>query len=755
MSGKLTVNSGGTLERGKQITKELTCPICCQFFTDPRTIPCLHTYCRQCIETHSLPVTGGLASSTYCPLCRKTISFQMSSIPTNVMIDGAVKIFDQQNEAGHLSCDNCTEEDASAVRWCVDCNSALCDVCNNAHARLKNLASHKTVTIAEFKDDPYQYLATEHTRACAHHSKQLLDMYCNTCNGMICRDCTVKDHPRQEHDFEFISKIVSVKRERLKCKVASLEESMKEMRSKAMKMEEREKQLDIAHEQNKREIECEYDEVSRLLEQQRKEVLQKVEMTWKSLKMTLALQKESLKLLEGQMITCHRFAHNIGSAEGTEQLLTYHNWVAGRADELMKLAKHTSNSPEDDMVVTYAKPAEFVKTLCNVTPVIPTCTICKRIVRINGIKLVVTLKDSNGSPVLKQSNNFRIHCNGQTESEELSNGQEGLKIEVQSNGQYHIRYSLKRMEDHVMSLYCDGRVVKQEEIKLPLSVRDYTSINKDVMVINKYGPTNKILQFPYLLSKGPDDEIFVNDDATNQLVVFDCQLKFLRVIGGNGFQGITGIAVHEKGWLYVADGKLNCIQKFQLDGQFISKLGSVGSGGGQFRTPFGLLLTTSELLFVCDRDNDRIQVFKDDQFSYYIGKYGKEPGCFHAPVDLAMNRSEDKLFVTDFQNHRVQVFTPNGDFLKVFGVFPDAHVELKNPTGICYTPIGHVLVSSYGTDRVLVFDDEEDGRLVSTTEGTYEGKGQFSTPCGIVMRDNGQIVVACSDGKYGNRLVLL
>ena len=755
MSEKVTVNDGTTLERGEQIRKDLTCPICCQFFTDPRTIPCLHTYCRQCIEAHSLPVTGGLAKDTYCPLCRKTISCEISSAPTNLMIHGVVEIFNKQNKVGHLSCGNCTEEEALAVRWCPDCNSTLCDVCNSAHSRLKTLAAHKTVTIVEFMDNPYQYLSTEETYICPHHSKQSLDMYCKTCNHTICRDCIKKDHPcHQTHDFEFINKVGPVEKEKLKRKVASLEESMEQMRSKAIKVEECENQLNITHEKSKREIECMYDEAYRLLEQQKKEELQKMEVTWTSLKMTLTSQKENVKLLQDQMLTCHRFLNNVMSAEKTEQLLNYHKWITSRANELMKQAEHASKNPADDMVVMCTKPAKFVKSLCDVMPVVPICTTCNVVVRLNAIKLVVTLKDVHESPVLKQSGDFRIRCNGKTESEEISDGHEGLKIEVQSNGQYDIRYSLKRMEDHVISLYCDGHIVTQEEVKLPLSVRDYASMNKDVMIIDKYGPANKMLQFPYLLSKGPDDEIIVNDDATNQLVIFGRQLKFLRVIGGNRFQGITGIAVDNKGCLYVADGKSNCIKKFKLDGQFIGQFGNTGTGGGQFRTPFGLHLTTSKLLFVCDRDNDRIQVFNDEQFSYAIGKYGKQPGCFHGPVDLAMNSSEDKLFVTDFQNHRVQVFTPNGDFLKVFGVFPDANCELKNPTGIYYTSIGHVIVSSYGTDRIFVFDDEEDGAFVAVIEGNYEGKEQFSTPCGVIMRDNGQIVVACSDGKYGNRLVL-
>ena len=47
----------------------------------------------------------------------------------------------------------------------------------------------------------------------------------------------------------------------------------------------------------------------------------------------------------------------------------------------------------------------------------------------------------------------------------------------------------------------------------------------------------------------------------------------------------------------------------------------------------------------------------------------------------------------------------------------------------------------YDNHCVLVF--EEDGKFTSPIEGTYQGKKRFKYPRGIVMMDNGQIVIAC------------
>ena len=316
-----------------------------------------------------------------------------------------------------------------------------------------------------------------------------------------------------------------------------------------------------------------------------------------------------------------------------------------------------------------------------------------------------------------------------------------------SNGLYHIWYIPKSKENHLLSVYWRGLVVNDEEAKVSVNIRDYANI-KEVKVIDKCGPNNEQLVYPYLMAKGPNNEVIVRNHSTSQLVIFDEQLQYSHVIGGRGngngkFQSITGIAVDNKGYLYVADPSLHCIQKFTLNGQFVSQFGSEGTTEGQFNGPCGLVLSQSELLFVCDCYNHRIQVYKNEIFSYTFGQYSEESSCFNRPRDLTLNSNEDQLFITDCGNHRVQEFTPSGQFLRIFGHFTDVPFMLQHPIGIYYTPDNHLLISSWDNHCVLVF--EEDGRFVSAIEGTYQGKERFNRPCGVIMMDNGQIVIASNN----------
>ena len=256
-----------------------------------------------------------------------------------------------------------------------------------------------------------------------------------------------------------------------------------------------------------------------------------------------------------------------------------------------------------------------------------------------------------------------------------------------------------------------------------------------------------------MLAKGPNGE----DPKQVHIVIFDEQLKYKKHINGQAFEeeGLTkicGITVDKAGFLYATDGEQNCIKKFKLhEGKFISRFGEKGSGDGHFNGPTGLWISKLSYLFVCDRHNHRIQVFHDKDFMYKFGKQSRmipEPGTFRQPVDITMNNSEDKLFITDWHHNRVQVFTPEGKFIQKINIVPE-YVLLIKPNGIFFTPDNHLLVAS--TINVLVF--KEDGTFVSVIDGIHDRKRRFSDCIGILMMNDGKIVIG--DGHYGTKRLVI
>jgi len=86
----------------------------------------------------------------------------------------------------------------------------------------------------------------------------------------------------------------------------------------------------------------------------------------------------------------------------------------------------------------------------------------------------------------------------------------------------------------------------------------------------------------------------------------------------------------------------------------------------------------------------------------------------------------------------------------VFSDFTSLPIKFQYPVGICCTPDGHLLIGLHGgAQRVLVF--KEDGKFISSIEGNYLSKKIFITAGGVVMMNNGDIVIA---DISGNKLVV-
>ncbi|XP_065883185.1 E3 ubiquitin-protein ligase TRIM71-like [Dysidea avara] len=748
--------ASGDEKEWQQIEEEITCSICGDLFTDPKTIPCLHTFCKRCIE-RSIESNKKMANVVCCPLCRAPLP--KDEFPTNFTINRLVEIYGKRQKSGEASvetkCGNCEEN--AAITWCVECEDPLCHDCTEAHKKVKLSKHHKIVPINEFLRNPKQALsAPEKAEFCKAHTKQPLDLYCKTCSSLICRDCTMKDHPRghRDHDYDFVGEVVDEEGEKMKCVVAPLKQLLEQVRNGVKKVEDCEKQVDIESKANIEKIRATYGEVYKLLKQQQEETVERVNTIKASFKKRLALQKEEGRSIEGHLMSCDDFCTKNMTVNRPRQLLTYNKWVESRVDELTKQVEHTSLDPEckpSDMIIHYRKPVDFVSdSVCDVSclPHLPDCTVIVPLVFSNPVKVTVTMKDIFGFPVVNQSKYLEIQCNKEREFLQHT------RIEEESRGQYHIWYNSKRKEDHSLSVHWRGLALNHEEVKVSVNVQNYDTIKEEVRNIKE--ADNKSLKDPYVLAKGPNGELIVRNNSANQVVVFDRHFQYSHVVGREGdengqFQNITGIAVDKKGYLYVADYDLNCIQKFKLSGEFMSQFGSKGTANGLFKSPCGLVMSQSELLFVCDNGNHRIQVFQKEQFSYCFGQRGSKPGDLDDPKDLTLGNNEEQLFITDHQNNRVQVFTIKGRLLKIFGVgYTDVPFKLQHPTGIHYTPDGHLLISSSGNNCVLVF--KEDGKFISAIEGIYQDKKRFVYPCGVVMMDDGRIVIAA--GSNGDKLVV-
>jgi DNA-binding beta-propeller fold protein YncE len=96
------------------------------------------------------------------------------------------------------------------------------------------------------------------------------------------------------------------------------------------------------------------------------------------------------------------------------------------------------------------------------------------------------------------------------------------------------------------------------------------------------------------------------------------------------------------------------------------------------------------------------------------GTFGTGPGQFNMPWGVAVD-AEDRVYVADWRNDRLQVFDAMGHCLAMIGSTGTADGQFRRPAGICIDRAGDIIVADWGNDRVQIL--RPDGTHLATLYG--------------------------------------
>jgi hypothetical protein len=152
---------------------------------------------------------------------------------------------------------------------------------------------------------------------------------------------------------------------------------------------------------------------------------------------------------------------------------------------------------------------------------------------------------------------------------------------------------------------------------------------------------------------------------------------------------------------------------------YLKKVGAMDtSGDGELNGPNGLTFDQEDRLFIADSYNHRVQIFATDgTFLCKWGSYGKGPGELNLPWGLAIDK-DGNVYVADWGNSRVQKFSNDGHYLATFGALGSGEGALYRPSSVAVDKDGDVYVTDYDAHRVFIYDSE--GNYLVSFEGDSE-----------------------------------
>ena len=317
---------------------ELKCGICLELFQDPRSLPCLHTFCRECIQ-RSLNETD---HSLKCPLCRS--KYELSDegaglLPVNqyALQELPLKRLQQQqredNGGQQAECKSCGEQ-APVVAWCVDCDAMICQQCLSQHQKMASLRKHRVFKSKESELPDVSLKGKSKPKLisyCPRHLWIQLKYWCTRCSELVCSECLLFDH--KDHQFSLVEEArhsIETKMEELASLVQNKKEEFTEFLVKVGKAEC--EALEYS-ELMKSEVNNVFDGIVASVEAQRNEALQSVSQEVKE----IWAQKEMVEVSLAQLDRFTQFADH------THKCTTDTSYIAMAAQgiKLMERLKDT------------------------------------------------------------------------------------------------------------------------------------------------------------------------------------------------------------------------------------------------------------------------------------------------------------------------------------------------------------------------------------------------------------------------------
>ena len=143
-----------------QVSEIVTCPICYEDFKDPRSLPCLHSFCFQCLQ--GLWKDKNPGDNVSCPLCRKMFQIPqggLNSLPLNFSLQNLIEAKDLKSKETGTLCDK--HSDKPLELYCFKCETNICMKCfavsHQQHkcAEIENVSTDFAIQIQSDIEEPF------------------------------------------------------------------------------------------------------------------------------------------------------------------------------------------------------------------------------------------------------------------------------------------------------------------------------------------------------------------------------------------------------------------------------------------------------------------------------------------------------------------------------------------------------------------------------------------------------------------------
>lgn len=255
------------------------------------------------------------------------------------------------------------------------------------------------------------------------------------------------------------------------------------------------------------------------------------------------------------------------------------------------------------------------------------------------------------------------------------------------------------------------------------------------------------LKKPWGAASDGNGRFYVTDSQVAGVYVFDLNLKVMKpFVNEEGlFKVPIGVALDASGNVYISDSNKHRVFAFTQDGKPLFAIGE----DGKLEGPTGLAVDDErKRLYIVNSRKNNIAVYDlSGEFLFTFSGPGQRSGFLNFPVDLDID-SKGNIVVSDSINGRVQVFAPDGKFVKKFGQRGDGPSDFQLIKGIAVDKkTDNIYIVDGRGDRFAIFSKDGEALLAigrAASARKTSAPGGFSLPQDISIDKNGAVYVVDS-----------
>ena len=678
----------------KSLKKEAECPLCLETVKNPKTLPCLHSFCLECLDELANFARRQLQTTIKCPVCQTSFPIPdtdtFANLPSSFHLNRLVDVLALEDGTVQTQKCNTCDENNRATSYCFVCQSFLCASCFQYHQRFKATRGHRNVLMDNLQAQDVQELIQRPVMCSEeYHEDQPLEFYCEDCKVLVCHKCSVVSHNRhsmtdlqkaaQEHKLKMAEVVAKVKAEIL----------LHEDQIKKQTELKNQNITDIMNAEKK--MTDTVEELIRDLREHEKKMKDKFRDIYEAEQMQHAARRENLELINTQLKSFVERGQGILERNISAEILQTNPTIIGRCDELLNTRKaNVYTSPH----LHYFVDKKFILLdQILVTRTDPSMCLTEYHDSETGkeSKIVVVTRDSEGLQCYQQDDQIKVDIltpEGDHLRTELKDSKDGkyvvtytpqcvgkYSVEIQVNGQLLTgsRCVVQVREHQYQFAFKFGSREKREGEFIGISnitVNDKTGTiavanlwKKRIQLFSSGGKFQREIR----LDGCPSSVAFTRSGNlltlvlgnNSELLLFSEKGQFIKRINDNYLEKPQQLSVASDGRLIITDKANNEIKVLSSDGNdFLHSF--VAPNCDQYPK---CALYHLDKFYVSYPGAHCVKVF--DQTGIYlhdIGCEGSDDGQFDCPVGLVIDKC-NRLIVCDAKNERLQLFTLSGKFL--------------------------------------------------------------------------------------------